>query len=496
MPINPAVTDPVLLSHLNAHSVNSSDVTFTEDYAHRGLGKGHSPYAKFYSHSDRKTKYMVSSGLPMIDNSGDPLTPGWSLNGSGVYISQKNLMTATIQGSDVELVVRNADVLGRAAGATLGFTPRVTVGSVVVTPSAPTLLATDPDNSAYNENVLEWNYGTFKRQLRQVQGRVHGKWIFPANPGGDVRITYNQTGDYRLKLGEYAANGDEEFIPESVFLDAEALQIATAANSNLAPMPAYPITVGDSATFYPDAHTETSSYDGFHQVTGGTGTYYVGNAGVSWTAIHGSTGAHYYDWAFDDYSYLRVNVRSGTTTDYWNIIERGTIALDTSGLGAGAAVTGGTLSICRQTSYGITHMSLFDSYGNYTGYISPGMSVVSASSSTAGHAAINRGDYDAYGTTLLAPSKAFPNVVAGSSGTYTNFALNAAGIAHIDPAGYSDFGLREASEVVGPPTWPGYASNQNFGYTIHPAEAGATTKPKLVVEYTLPATGKGFFGMM
>jgi len=392
----------------------------------------------------------------MIDNSGDPLTPGWSLNGSGVYISQKNLMTANIQGNAVELVVRNADPVGRAAGATLGFTPRVTVGGVVVTPSAPTLLATDPDNSGFNENVLEWNYGTFTRRLRQVQGRVTGKWIFPANPGGDVRITYNQTGDYRLKLGEYAANADEEFIPESVFLDAGTV---------------YPFTVGDSTTFYPDADAESTSVDGGVARS----VYYIDSSGVSWAGIRDGAGTVAGGSTYDmSTSMLQTSGNDGT---YWLYLFRGIVLFDTSGIDDGHTVTAATLSL-----YNVNALATGTWAGGGTNvYLS----------TPASNTSLETADYGRIGT--VAQSTTLTQASGISVDAYNDFALN--DMSQISVDGITKLGIREAAYDA-EDVELGHYTSRRLKIEWRTAEMGGVYRPKLVVTHAAPATGKGFFGMM
>ncbi len=192
MPINSAVTDPVLLKELLRQGIDPADVSFDQDYAVRELGKRHGPYSKFYTANAGRAKgkqFMVASGLPMVTADNAPIVPGWREAGVNYFAEKTNLMAAKIQGRDVELTVKNDDAVGRKKGARLGYSPRLFVNTVERLPSAPVLLPVDPWNPNYANNVLEWDYGVCKRKLRQVEGRVHGYWVFPANPGGDVRIT-------------------------------------------------------------------------------------------------------------------------------------------------------------------------------------------------------------------------------------------------------------------------------------------------------------------
>jgi len=105
----------------------------------------------------------------------------------------------------------------------------------------PRLLETDPLNGNYHNNVLEWDYGVCLRRIRIIEGRFLGAWVFLTSPRAAVRIKYNQTGNYRLRLGQFAVAPDEEYIPTGYFED---------------PLFGYPLTISDTATFYPDADPE------------------------------------------------------------------------------------------------------------------------------------------------------------------------------------------------------------------------------------------------
>lgn len=416
------VTDPVLLRVLAQERIDPMGVEFSQDYAVRALGKEHSPYAKFYRNLNGPEKWMVASGLPMVTADNDLIVPGWREAGINFFAEKTNLMAARIQGRDVELRVKNDDAVGRRRGATLSYSPQLFVGGVEIAPSPPVLLPVDPWNPNYQNNVLEWDYGVCKRKLRQVHGRVHGYWVFPANPGGDVLIRYGQTGDYRLKLGPFRQNDDEEFIPASVFASAS-----------------YPFEVSDSATYYPDADPESTSVDG-----------YVYKTADIWAdcrdAVSGSS-------SVDD------SVNIWATADYNDptyAVYRVFLLYDTSALPDTATVSAATLSVYGQ--------SQFSNASNINIYLS----------TPASNTGLVTADYDQVGA--VAQSTAIATAAWSTSG-YNDFALN--DMTKISLTGVSKFGAREVDHDVN-----NSAPTQAYKFKFYAAEQGTVYKPKLVVTYT------------
>lgn len=445
-----AVTDPVLLRELTRQRINASDVVFSQDYAHRGLGKGHSPYAKFYR-GPNGANFMVVAGLPMVTADNDPIVPGWRVAGTNYFAEKTNLMAGRIQGRDVELTVRNDDAVGRKKGARLSYSPQLFVGGVEIQSGAPVLVPVDPWNPNYTRNVLEWDYGVCKRKLRQVEGRVHGYWVFPANPGGDVLIRYNQAGDYRLKLGEYRQNDDEEFIPATVF--AQAI---------------YPFEVSDSATYYPDAHVESTSVDG--QV-GQLGTY------ISWAALVSAAGTSATDSGTNGRA---AYFYSSPSSSLWTYMFRSIYVFDTSGLPDAAVISAATLSL-----YGQGKLD--------EGNRAPDLNIYS--SAPASNTALVAGDFDSIGP--LGAEVAFSTAItyAGfSTAGYNDFALNANGIATISKTVVSKFGARNANYDVANSS-PSWITSKESYFNVYFSEKGNGFKPKLVVTYTVPAQG-GFLAFM
>lgn len=433
------VTDPVLLSALVKQGIDKDYVEFYQDYAPRSLGKEHSPYAKFYRDLISGKQFMVVSGLPMVDVDGFKIECGWKVAGINYFTEKNNLFQGKVQGTEVELTVRNDQPDGRKANDKLSYKPQIFLNGVPIVAGASTLLPVDPVNSNYLENTLEWDYGIAKRRLRIIQGRLLGCWVFPANPNGEIRIKYNQTGDYKLRLGQFKVNTDEEVIPQSVFDQAE-----------------YPFTVSDSATYYPDAHTETTSVDGY--VTEGTDAI--------WATIKADAGESAND---TDVVFYLLFFSTSSTTDIWSLIYRGIFLFDTSGLPDGATISAAVLSL-----YGYIKSDTLE--------ITPNVCIYS--SAPASNNDLVAGDYDSLGTTAFSNTITYANWLVADP-FWNNFTLNTAGKAAISLTGVSKFGSRNPTYDVGTST-PTWVSAKSCYLGSYSAEQGEGYKPKLVVTYTAP----------
>uniref|UniRef100_A0A6M3IZN6 Putative tail protein n=1 Tax=viral metagenome TaxID=1070528 RepID=A0A6M3IZN6_9ZZZZ len=242
------VTDPVLLSALVKQGIDSEYVKFTQDYAPAVVDgkkvKGQSPYSKHYRDLKSGKRFAVFSGLPMVDADGNKNISGWNDNGSlknPRYTEKNNLFKASVDGNKVIIQVKNDQPDGRKAGDKLTFNPQLFLDGLEVSPSNTDAvrLPVDPTNPNYTDNVLEWDYGICKRRLRLIEGKVLGSWVFAKKPIGTVRIKYNQTGDFRLRLGQFKISDDEEQITPDQCDELAKFQGG------------YPVTISDSATFYP-----------------------------------------------------------------------------------------------------------------------------------------------------------------------------------------------------------------------------------------------------
>ncbi len=437
------VTDPVLLKELQRQGINPDHVDFDQDYAPSSLGKRHSPYAKFYTVFDGPAKgkqFMVVSGLSMVDCDGVKCEPVWVQTGY-TYHTKANVFSALVNDipGRITLTVKNDDAVGRKKNDKVVLIPQLFLNGMEVTRPNAVLLPVDPLNPGYLENTLEWDYGICNRRLRQIESRIHGYWVFPANPGGDVRIVYNQTGDYRLKLGQYATDNDTEVIPASVFASA-----------------IYPFTVSDSATYYPDANPETTSVDGYLQ---------NGSDEQTWATIHDGAGS--YSDASVAENYL-VTIYCSDVSATWYYINRSVFLFDTSALPDTASISAAILSL-----YG---SGVVDTSSGWTKNINI------YSSNPASNVALSDSDfsYTRFGTTVFATAIPFSN---WSITGYNDFTLNTSGIVAISTIGVSKFGLRDANYDAAN-TNPGASQGYHYKVKGYFSEQGAGYKPKLVVTYT------------
>jgi len=326
---------------------------------------------------------------------------------------------------------------------------RLFIGGVEYEPLSytPTLLETDPINSNYTWNVLEWDYGVCKRRLRVIEGRLRSWWTFSEPPGGNISIVHNKEGKGELKLGfAHGASGT----PIAILVDDD-IEVVTVESFSKA---TFPLIVGDSATFYPDADPETSSVDGYVLHYKSTGT------SLSVLRSGGGTGAA------DDISEPIQIAGIYYTSAYGYIgLYRGVFLFDTSTLN-GASVDATTLSLFI-TSQGSTTGFPYRKFGIY-------------SSNPANNTYLTASDYyyaTHFGSTAFAVRDSF------SIPYYNDFSLDANGIANINATGISKFGVREVyydQQAHDPPSPAEYGPLLKGYYS----EKGSGYKPKLTITYT------------
>ncbi len=418
-------TDAVLLAHLLRSGIEPQGVEFVQDYAmprvvngQRESGK--SPFVKHYTDLNSPRRYAVISQLPMVDASGAKLITSWN-NGVSGFRSNSNLFNALIVGNSVQLEFN---------GKKLTFNAELFLDGVKQLASAPTLLAVDPTNENYSNNVIEWDYGICRRRLRLIEGQLQGSWMFDKVPPGVVRIKYNQAGDFRLKLGLYAVSDDEELIDVASF---EKL-----SSRNL------PLVIQDTLTAYP-----ASGQDG-----------YIGiNGTATWAAAHDATAGDSKNFAID---FVPPNSEESGVLYYLN---RGFLAFDTT-LPTRALKLSSTLSL-----YG---------NGGYT-QANGGQAANQLVEGTQADTPV-LADFNNIGSTVLTASN--PSWAYHLSGTgYDSATLNATGLALLNPNGVTKFAILCAGDLAnaaptGPNTDRFYSSIKGNGY-----------KPKLVIEYVILTMG-------
>ena len=448
---NRVVTDPVLLSVLSKAGIDKDYVEFYQDYAPRSLGKRHSPYAKFYRDLKSGQHFAVISQLPMVTSDGIKIEAGWRVAGINYFSEKNNLFRAKVQGTQVEITIRNDQPDGRKAGDKLTFKPQLFLDGVEKTCGQSTLLPVDPVNPNYLENTLEWDYSICKRRLRIIEGRLLGSWVFASKPTGTIRIKYNQTGDYRLRLGQFAIDADTEQITPEQFEEEVKLQ-------------GYPVTISDSAIFYPDADPETSSVDG----------NVLRQSASSWADLRAGAGTD----ASSSGTHLSAGFFSSDNPSLpWYRIDRAPILFDTSSLPDSAFNLSAVMSL-----YGSTKL---DDNG-----AAPSINVYATTPTS--NTDLIAADYNIarWGAVAFCDTAiAYANWLTGDGGdpeTYRNdFIINATGIAAISLINVTKFGARTVHDVSG--DTPTRVNNYKGSYLrAYAAEKGNGYKPKLVVAYALP----------
>ncbi len=444
---NKIVTDTTLLSHLAEQGIDKDYVELFQDYAPSELGKEHSPYAKFYRDLNSNKRFMVVSNLPMVDADGVKIEAGWRVAGVNFFSEKNNLFRAKVQDTQVEVTIRNDQPDGRKQGDKLSYHAQLILGGKEKSPVSvnSTLLPTDPLNENYSENVLSWQYSICDRLLRIVEGRIQGYWKPTVRDSGrEVHIIYNQTGDYHLKLSRYAVSADEEVISRE-----EWARLFDKGKM-----------IADTGTFYPDAHVETTTVDGYM-------THYYAND--SWADLRDGAGN-----GANDSSDLVSNVMilAGTSTNAWTRIDRTIFLFDTSSLPDGVTKTGATLTL-----YGSPETDSASPWAD--------AAINIYSSNPASNTALAFADYSVLGTTPYCDS---PIIVAnwktGTPGDPNNFVLNAAGLAVISLIGITKLGARESTYDVANSA-PAWGSGRCKCFQSYQSDKGNGYKPKLVVTYTL-----------
>lgn len=284
------VTDPVVISMLEKQGMDKEYVEFEENY-----NKEH-PYGKIYRDLQSNKQLLVSSGLPMARGTdGTLLVPGWEYS-AGKYGIKNNLVEGYAS-TDGKLILSavNDQPGGLLGGREYSWEPELYYGTELIEARSISILETDPINENYTDNIIEYDYGICKRRVRIIEGRVIGSWIFESDPGVNIRMVYRNDGGLPFRLGEYAVGeGYEELVTREAFANA-----------------VYPFTVRDTLTVYPDAHTETSTVDGYAAELHSTD--------ISWATLIGSAG----NYSNDSSNYeMFITLGTGGASNTWRTLIR------------------------------------------------------------------------------------------------------------------------------------------------------------------------------
>ena len=218
-----------------------------------------------------------------------------------------------------------------------------------------------------------------------------------------------------------------------------------------------------TGTYYPDAHTEVKSVDGWVAATDG--------AGIPWATLRNHAGS----FDFDDGVLLRCFLLGTHATSGWIDFARGILLFD------GSADVSAQLTVTSATLTAMGH-SKTDGLG-----VAGDVNVYE--SAPASDTAIVAGDFDSLLSTPLSTAITYADFIVSSVAIRENtFVINAAGLAVIQTAlrddGIIKLGLRNANYDVAniEPTWSG--SNQNH-IAIHSADnvLGLGFTPRLEVTF-------------
>lgn len=292
------------------------------------------------------------------------------------------------------------------------------------------------------------------------KAQKHGYQILGENVSKRTKNskTFN-TSDAKTFISEFVA-GDPQYyqdLNEEWFQVEYATTTGDAFDAQTSPNPISRIFVPSAraatttSTFYPDPHTESTSIDGrlIHQGTN-----------LTWAQIQGGTGTTYVDNEMENDAVL---IASGYSSGGWNNINRAVYLFDTSSIPDTDNIDSATLSLyCYLKTDGLG--------------IAPNINIYS--SAPASNTSLTASDYQSLGSTAFSHAIAYASI---STSAYNDFALNGAGLAHINSIGISKFGMRntnyDASNIE--PTW---SASRTSEIACQYAENSGTTKdPKLVI---------------
>lgn len=217
------------------------------------------------------------------------------------------------------------------------------------------------------------------------------------------------------------------------------------------------------ATFNPNANVETTSVDGYAQRSVASETF---------TTIVNGAGTGSDDSATDQaVGYLRAS----TTSNQFNLINRGFMLFDSSTLTASATISSATFQL-----YATNDASQKNDF-------STGLALSAAT--PASNTAIVNADYNIanWGSTRFADTD--QSLTGYTQNAYFTMTLNASGIAAISKTSITKFGVRIAKDFDA--SAPAWVSTNYSG--LYCQFADGANDPTLNVTYTLPSGYSGSF---
>jgi hypothetical protein len=394
-------------------------------------------FAKIYIDRESDKRIQVISGLPMArSDDGTKIVPGFEQSRDHFYLKNNSMGGYVTAAGEVHV----ATVDGRE----LHMAPLLAIGKEIVRLKSVRMLAVDPQNDSYQDNVIEIDYGICVRRIRIIEGILLGSWTFHTNPGAEVKIDYGRLGNVALKTG-MGTGADHSFVrvlkPAADIEYIEKKELATAI---------YPVTIGDTAECYPSA----SARDGRVSVE---------DRADSWTTIKGRAGDYAYDSA---YTWYLCGYKNAADYNAFVYLFRSILTFNTTSLGVGAAVTAAVISI-----YG----------GIGTNGLGGTPKINIVTSNPTNPASLTETDFSTLGSTRLSAAIEY---ASWDTGGYNSFTLNATGIAAVVGGGISKYGIREDTYDIGTSTPVYIGEGYQMFFIGRGYAAGASYKPKLSVTYT------------
>lgn len=230
----------------------------------------------------------------------------------------------------------------------------------------------------------------------------------------------------------------------------------TYSNGNIATYAAATVDITDN--FYPDAHPETTTVDG-----------YVYNHLVSpYTTFDNIRNVEYITTPSPSSTSIMLYLRKAGSGDVYDSLSRGIVCFDTSSIPDDATIVSATL-------------------GLYFNYVYDGLlrSVGITTCTTDSDTTIIGDDYDItnYGADRLATDKTVSSL---STSSYTDFTLNATGLAAISLSGVTKLSVRFDSDIDN--TAPTGFDSISTSTLVYFSSSEGNYKPRLTVTYS-SATG-------
>ena len=437
IPIDRIIHDKSFLSHAHGGSPRSLGFRFREGTV------------------GRLQRITVSGGLPQCDNDSYELIPKWGKVGDS-YVSEHNLFRAEVKGTNVLQTVLCDQPDGRRVGDTVRYNPELFLDNVPAPPVSPEpTLIDDPLNPKFTDNTLRWDYECFYRYMRLVSGKCHSWWAEKEDPKRVIRVEYNQRSSgsklFRLKLSRYAITNDIEEVSIEQYLRAKHRG-------------EIPFSLGDSTAFNPDAHVETTCFDGdaMHEEA----------AGLSWVNMRAAAG----NWSTDDtfavnLSYL-VDMHNDNNCDHLRTM----ISLfDTSAINDAHLPSAATFEVF---AYNEVEADTRD----------PRDSLILCITNPNSNTAVADGDY-AYARWGAQAADAGVSINGWDIDDYQLWTLNAAGLSEIDVAGVSKYGLRYSYDFLyGSLGAPSLDKTKRETYMYMYLSDNGSNEPKLTVTHSEAAS--------